>query len=146
MCSVPEYPSLAELDHPGDGLVLTLHCLNPHLLLDLDQLGPALLLLFPPQTCVHQLRPHAHSKASLEPAPLAVCSRYAVHLTGHVPTDTSVAPGNASPKEGPERRGPFNILEVKSKMESMITCRSSSRPPRSADGPPPCHHTRGTRR
>merc|ERR1719234_2942704 len=99
MC--PEYSTLAELDHPGDGLVLTLHGLNPHLLLNFDQLGPALLLLFPPQTCVHQLRPHAHSKASLEPTPLAVCPRYAVHLTGHVPTDTCVAPSNASTEEGP---------------------------------------------
>ena len=97
----PQYSSLAKLDHPGDGLVLALHGLDPHLVLDVDQLGPALLLLLPPQTGVHQLGPHADRQAPLEPAPLAVCSRDAVHLTGHVPADTGVAPSDASTEEGP---------------------------------------------
>ena len=31
-----KYSTLAKLDHPGDGLVLALHGLDPHLLLDVD--------------------------------------------------------------------------------------------------------------
>ena len=106
-----EYSALAKLDHPGDGLVLALHGLDPYLLLDVDQLGPALLLLLPPETGVHELRPHAHREASLKPAPLAVCPRDAVHLAGHVAADTGVASCDASAEKGPRRsRSSINLL------------------------------------
>ena len=106
-----EYSALAKLDHPSDGLVFALHGLDPHLLLDVDQLGPALLLLLPPETGIHELRPHSHSEASLKPASLAVCPRDAVHLAGHVTTDTGVAPGDASTEKGPVKiRSSKNFL------------------------------------